>query len=185
MKGGSIAAATLVALSWMPDLPAQQSASFRMSEHAINNGGDPRDGLFLSSPGFQLTIDAIGQATGGLLLSGLSHSLEGGLVAALAPPGEVLDLRFIDGTTLVWAVEPRAADYALYAGVAPLGLDPGYGACTQPPPPILTESVTVPEAPAPGEIRFYLVTARSILGEEGTKGYASGGAERSNTLPCP
>jgi hypothetical protein len=39
--------------------------------------------------------------------------------------------------------------------------------------------------PSVGQGRFYLVSARNRLREEGPKGYSSNGIEQANPSPCP
>ena len=72
--------------------------------------------------------------------------------------------------------------YALYRGLA--GALPGtYGGCL-----IGREhrdTVIDPVGPASRRSFFYLVTASNHLGEEGSKGNSSSGAQRPNPTPCP
>ena len=48
---------------------AQQSASFRLTEHTFNAGGHPSNGTVPSSAGYRITLDAIGTAVGTASLS--------------------------------------------------------------------------------------------------------------------
>jgi hypothetical protein len=161
---------------------AQESAGYRLNEHAFNAGGHPGEGLTLSSAGFHVSLDALGDVVAPGGLSSGSFHLEGGWVVAYPPPGEVMNLHFAtDGTTLIWDPEKSVGSYAVYRG-ALADLKAGiYGTC-------LKSGLTVnagSDLANPTQVFFYLVTARNRLNEEGTKGYASSGVERPNPLPCP
>ncbi len=160
---------------------AQQSASYAVTESTFNAGGDPRDGIAPASPGFQVTLHAVGDAVSPEAASSAGYGLGSGFVEWFAPPGEVENLRFLDPATLAWDPDGSVGDYALYQGVVKVPFDPAFGSCLQPPPPLTaaTADVSLPAA-APGEALFYLVTARNRLGEESTKG-----AGRANPDPCP
>ncbi len=181
----SLAILIVLAASGSSSVQAQQSASFRLTEWSFNSGGDPRDGVIPTSPGFRVSIDAIGDWIAPGPPASASYSLSGGFVAAYPPPGEVTNLLFLDATTLAWDPEPSVGQYALYAGPVDPAFPSGYGVCLQPPPHLTTETAIVTATPAPGEIWFFLVTARNTLDEEGTKGYTSAGGERVNPAPCP
>ena len=164
---------------------AQQSASFKVEEHAFNAGGRPLDGMVATSASFRLTLDALGEAVAGRDLASASFALDGGLVPAYPPPGEVLLLRFTSPTTLTWLPERSVGEYDLYRGallVSDLSsADPAD--CLEPA--IGTEGTTDPDSPAAGQGFFYLVTAENRLGEKGTKGFRSDGTERGTLAPCP
>ncbi len=70
-------------------------------------------------------------------------------------------------------------------GLVAVPFDAGYGLCEQPPPVLATETATVTDLPGTGDARFFLVTARNRLAEEGTKGFDHAGVERGNPVPCP
>lgn len=164
---------------------AQQSASYRLNASAFNQGGDPRQGIVLASPGYRITLDAIGGWGGLSVPASASYSLQGGFVGAFGPPGEIRNLRFTGPTTLIWDPDPTVGDYALYRGGVGQPFDGGYGICQQPPPALLSETAAATANPAAGSAHFFLVTARNRLGEEGTKGFTSAGGSRSNPAPCP
>jgi hypothetical protein len=102
--------------------------------------------------------------------------------ALCPPPGEVRNQIWTDKTTMAWDHEPSLGTYNLYRDLIST-LPGGFGACFQSG--IATESATDATLPAVGSGWFYFVTARNNLGQEGTKGFQSGGAERSNPAPCP
>ncbi len=107
--------------------------------------------------------------------------------AAAAPPvGEVQNLRFdLDGVTFRWDPVAGAARYNHYGGdVAQLSFQ-NFGACRSgfDPNPADTQATDGVE-PAPGRGNFFLVTAETAGGIEGTLGFGSS-AERSNFAPCP
>jgi hypothetical protein len=175
----------VLALPWGAASVAQESSSYRMEQGTLNYGGDPRDGIVLASPGYRITLDAIGPWASGLSLSSASFFLSGGFIQTYAPPAEVQDLRFTGPTTMIWLPQVQAADYAVYKGTIGIPFDPGYGTCEQPPPALTSATATVTSIPGTGISYFYLVTARNALNEEGTKGFTSWGAERGNPIPCP
>ena len=100
-------------------------------------------------------------------------------------PGEAENLQFTDATTLIWDPERSRGSYALYQGLVAVPFDAGYGLCEQPPPVLATETATVTGLPGTGDARFFLVTARNRLAEEGPKGFDYLGVERGNPVPCP
>jgi hypothetical protein len=161
---------------------AQQSAGYRLTEWVLNAGGDPRDAAVLVSASYRITLDAIGEPVSAAGLTSAGYQSDAGFVAAYRPPGEASGLRFATAAGLEWNVEPSAGGYHLYRdGLATL---PGaFGTCAQAsiPAPAATDAA----APAAGAGFFYLVTAVNRLGEEGTKGFRSSGAERPNPAPCP
>ena len=161
---------------------AQESASFDLEEHALNGGGSPIGGKNLASTRYRITLSALGDAVRTVELRGHRYQLSGGHVSAYGPPGEVIDLEFVDQDTLVWSAERSAASYHLYrAGLDTLA-GSGYGACLDPG--IAGTSTDDPALPASTSGYFYLVTAENRLGEEGTKGYRSDGTERHGSV-CP
>lgn len=167
----------------LPRASAQASASFRLAEHALNAGGNPRSGAVLSSPAFRLTLDALGEGSARLGLAGSSYRLDGGFVAPYPPPGEVFDLRFEDRDTLGWRAHSAAGTYDLYRD--PLGALPGlgYGVCRESG---LARPGAVDTGIPPSDTGyFYLATVENRIGEHGTKGFQSDGVtEREGTI-CP
>lgn len=157
----------------------QQSASYKLEEWNLNSGGHPRDGVTPLSPSFRLSLDALDDGVMPVEMSGASFTVNSGLTAAYAPPGEVTGLVFADLQTLVWNPESSAGLYNLYKGDLAVG---GGGNCEQPgiPVPTSTES----SVPATGSGWFYLVTVENRLGVEGTQGDLSSGMERTGG-PCP
>jgi len=161
---------------------AQSSPSFKVAESGFSSGGHPAAGASPSSAGFELSLGSIGDAASPQLVSGPSFRVEGGFVAAYAPPGEVLQLRTPTKTTLQWNADRSAGNYQLYRdGLTELP-GSGYGLC-------LIQNLTGTTAtdtnvPTRGRGYFYLVTAENRLGEEGIKGFDSQNNERKGNV-CP
>ena len=174
--GGALLVLTLPAL-------AQTSASYQITESAINCGGDPQNGTVLTSASFRVTLDAIGDAVAGGPLASSSYSSDVGLPPSLKPPGEVLSLHFTDKSTLVWQPENSVGSYRLYRGLL-TALPGSYGTCLTPAG-VTTEQTTDATTPSPGQCFVYLVTARNRISEEGTMGSTSSGTPIPNTSPCP
>jgi hypothetical protein len=163
---------------------AQESASFKITGASFNQGGHSPGTGAPSSAGFQISLGSIGQAVSSSTGSSASYSVSSGFVGRSAPPGEIRNLRFIDGTTVAWDPDGSVGDYALYRGPISLPFDGNFGACFAPPPTLMTPTATVADLPASGTALFVLVTARNRLGEESSKG--SGTANpRPNPTPCP
>jgi hypothetical protein len=162
---------------------AQTSASYKLTEFTFNNGGDPQNGSSAASASHKIRLDAIGDAVTATALSSASHHMDGGFVPDYPPPGEVKGHLFSSKTTLTWSPEKSVGSYDVYrASISSLsGL--GYGVCLQNG--LAAESATDASTPSAGQGYFYLVTARNLLGEIGTKGSASSGIERANAAPCP
>jgi hypothetical protein len=157
---------------------AQSSSSYDLSEHVLNNGGTPHAGTVLSSASYQLTLGSIGDG-----LVGNSPRLGGGFVGSYPPPGEVLNARFSDATTLLWDAESSVGHYNLYQGTISHPPDPAYGSCLSSP--IAAETAPVTTVPPLGEALFFLLTAENRLREEGIKGRDSLLTVRPNPAPCP
>ena len=134
---------------------AQESPSFRLNEHAFNAGGQPQDGVVLSSSSFQITLVAVGGTVTAATLSGAHFAADGGFVAYFPPPGEVMNLAFTDAVTLVWDADGSIGDYNLYRGQVTAPFDPGYGSCLVPS--ITDETATDGTTPEIGNTLFYLV----------------------------
>jgi hypothetical protein len=162
---------------------AQESASYRLTEHAINAGGDPSEGVVLTSASYKITLDAIGD---GVVLSGMSsasYHADSGFVPAYVPPGEVHGLQFADAQTLAWNPEPSVGVYNLYRGLVHTLDGAVYGSCEEPG--IGTNTTTDADPVPAGDGHYYLVTAENRLREEGILGRDSAGSTRPNTSPCP
>ena len=102
--------------------------------------------------------------------------MEGGFESAYPPPGEVGGLRFIDSLTLEWDPEPSAGFYNVYRDLQST-LPGDFGICGEQDLPDATAMDLTPPPPV-GEAYYYLATAKNRLGEEGTKGFRSSGAEK-------
>jgi hypothetical protein len=161
---------------------AQTSTSYKLTEHTLNVGGRPEDGVVASSTSFRITLDSIGDAIIGRNLSSASFRSGGGVGQAFPPPGEVQGLRWTGPTNLEWNTEPSAGRYNVYRD--PLASLPGtHGSC-------LTADLggtayTDVENPPAGGGYFYLITVENLLGEEGTRGYQTDGSPRSDATACP
>jgi len=161
---------------------AQQSLSYRLESAAVNDGGRPEQGVVLAGSSYRISLDAIGGPARATGLGSPSFRLTSGFTDIYAPPGEVMNQRFTDASTMTWDAEKSVGVYEVYRGLIS-GLPGGFGACFQ-------SALTGPSAsdaanPTVGDGWFYLVTAKNRLGEEGTKGSQSSGAPRPNSSPCP
>lgn len=169
-------------LLWLLPAVAQQSASFKLEEHVFNAGGHPADGVTLSSSGYRLTLDALGEAVAGTGAAGASYVTDAGFASVYPPPGEVGGLLFLDGTGLQWGAERSVGVYNVYRDLVSSLAGLQYGACWQQD---LTTPSTSDSTPVPAaDGFFYLVTAENRLGEEGTKGFRGDGNERQG-IACP
>ena len=157
---------------------AQSSASYSMDEHVLNSGGNAA-----ASASFSLSFVAFGESTAGAVApSSASFSVDVGFTTTNPPPGEVVGLTFLDHASLTWDVERSAGTYNLYRdGLGALS-GSGYGSCTQQG--LSDNGATDATTPSAGDGFFYLVTVRNRLYEEGTKGSASSGSERTGET-CP
>jgi hypothetical protein len=162
---------------------AQESASFKLNEHAFNAGGRPEGGSVAASASFRISLDALGDSVKPGLIAGGDYQLGGGFVSAYPPPGEVQLMGFTDHVTLVWTDEPSVGTYRLYRGtIANVG-GLAYGDCHESD---IVGATTTDADPVPMNAGFfYLVTAANMIAEEGPKGHASSGDERGNPAPCP
>ena len=158
---------------------AQSSASYKIGEASFNNAGDPVNGVTLVSAHFHIKLDSVGDSTVLAGLSSASFRADGGFVSHYRPAGEVAAVRFTNSTTLQWNAEPSAQWYEVYRATSLPGT---FGTCFAND--LTTTAVADASTPSIGSRFFYLVTARNRLREEGTKGFGSTGAERTNTLPC-
>jgi hypothetical protein len=162
---------------------AQESASFKLDEYVFNAGGHPEAGTILTSPGFRITLDALGDGISAMDLASPSFRLDVGFAASYPPPGEVVGLVLLDEVHLSWNAEPSVGTYNMYRDLMSQLLGLGFGACEQQD---LVTTTTIDNDPVPaGDGFFYLITAENRLAEEGTKGFRTGGSERANASPCP
>ena len=162
---------TLILVGMFVAVPAlaQQSASYKLGEHAFNAGGHPAQGTVLSSSSYRVTLDALGDGVVGRNLASASYRMDGGFIAGYPPPGEIAGLSFSDVETLVWSSERSAGAYKVYRDSMSSLSSLGYGICEQQG--LLTATTTDIDAVPVGEGFFYLVTVENRLGEEGTKGW--------------
>ena len=161
---------------------AQQSASYSATEFVLNAGGHPAEGATLSSASYRVSLDALGEGLIATSLSSGSYQMGVGFVTAYPPPREVNNLRFASHTGFNWLPDSAVGTYTVYREL--IATLPGnFGVCF---PPALTSTAANDISDPPvGAGWFYLVTARNRLGEEGTKGFRSSGAQRPNPSPCP
>lgn len=162
---------------------AQSSASYKLTEQVFNTGGRPAQAVVSGSMSYRLSLDSIGEAIAGQALTGVSYRIKGGITSTYQPPGEAGGLQFLaDLQTLTWNWEPASTTFNVYRGLLST-LPGGYGTCgvSQ----VAGTSWSDSTIPVQGTSLFYLVTGESRLGEEGTKGYTSAGAQRGNPSPCP
>ena len=166
---------------------AQTSTSFKLEEYTLNAGGTPSQGVELTSTSFSITLASIGDTVVAIGLASSSFEMDVGFDAAYPPPGEVAAtcgaggepcLLFTDSETLTWPAEPSAGVYNLYRD----DTGDGFGDCEEQD--IAGTTTTDSSTPTAGNAFFYLATVENRLGEEGTKGFESGGTERQGTA-CP
>ena len=175
--------AAVAALAAVPGIAAAQtSASYKLKEFSFNDGGRPAGGSVAASASYRIKLDAIGDAVTQAGLSSASQRMDGGFVSDYPPPGEIRNERWTSKTSMAWDPERSVGAYEVYRDL--LSTLPGaFGSCFQSS--LTAEAATDAASPAAGTAWFYLVTARNRLGEEGTKGFRTGGAERANPSPCP
>lgn len=176
----------MIALSMiLVTLPAlaQESPSYKLTEHVLNAGGHPDSGTVMTSAGFRISLDAMGEGIVGNNLSGPSFRMDGGFGTAYPPPGEVSGLSFSDKQILNWNPERSVGVYNLYRDLMSNLSGLGYGECHEQD--MVVATVTDADEPPGNDGYFYLVTAENRLGEESVKGSDSGGATRVNASPCP
>ena len=159
---------------------AQTSASYKLTESTINAGGDPQNGVILSSPSFHIKLDSVGDVASSASLASASFHVSGGFVGGYPPPGQVMGMG-LNGATLQWTPEPSAGVYEVYRGL--MSSLPGtFGTCFAGN--VSGPTITDASPPPAGQAYFYLVTVRNRLGEEGPKGYQSNGTLEGNPSPC-
>jgi len=108
--------------------------------------------------------------------------MDAGFAVCYPPPGEVSEMWFDDPDTMKWHAEKSGGVYNVYRGLMSALAGLGYGQCFDPGVTTTTDSDS--GTPPAGDGWFYLVTAENRLGEEGTKGWHSNGAERLGSV-CP
>ncbi len=177
------AAVVGVILLGCPTVAAQTSASYRLTESVLNSGGDPRNGSILQSASFQIRLDALGESVVGTGGASASYRVDAAFVSAYPPPGEVENLRFTSASDLIWNPERSAGTYDLYRDSFSALPGGGTGMCLASN--LTGASASDTQIPPPASGYFYLATSENRLGEEGTKGFRSDGAERPNPVPCP
>jgi hypothetical protein len=162
---------------------AQQSTSYRLTEHALNAGGRPADGVVASSTNYRVSLESIGDTVGHGTVTSASYAGDGGFVPPYAPPVEVDGLRFTDKDTLIWHAMGSARVFNLYRdGLSTLG-GLTVGTClVREIPMTTTDDATLPP---PDAAYVYLLSAVNRLDEEGTLGAATPGDIRVPTTACP
>jgi hypothetical protein len=182
VRTGLLLAAALAVLTPCA-APAQSSASYRIDEKALNEGGRPAQGVSSASASYRISLDAIGGPVAGVAMSAPSFHLGGGFATAFTPPGEVNGLQLLaDQQTMIWSPEPGSTVYNVYSGI--MSSLPGpFGVCAIGR--VAGTSAVDSTVPTQGTGLFYLVTGVNRLREEGTKGHTSSGTERANPSPCP
>jgi hypothetical protein len=168
-----------LALLLSSPLWAQQSANYTIEQGTLNNGGNPAPTL--TSTGYQMTLDSIGDSVAGPAISSAGYGLEPGFIPTYAPPGEVKNLRFTTSTSFGWTPERSVGTYNTYRGV--IGSFTSYGSCLHSA--LATNSDTDSGEPSGGAGWFYVVSAENRLAEEGVTGYNSSGTVHPNPGPCP
>ena len=152
---------------------AQSSTNYKIEQGTFNSGGNPSP--ILTSTSYQMTLDAIGDGINATGLASASYGMDAGFPPDYRPPGEVLNLRSSNATTLTWNPEISAASYNLYRGDR-VNLPGNYGTKVQTG--LTAPTTTDATSPSSGQCLIYLVTAINRLNEEGPKGYTSWGTLR-------
>ncbi len=102
-----------------------------------------------------------------------------------ARPAEVAGLVWASDSRLEWSAVAEAVEYHVYRDALAALSYASFGVCRDDLDDVRSDTrlddVSIPD---PGEGSFYLVTAETAGGAEGTLGYATG-AERSNVNRCP
>jgi hypothetical protein len=161
---------------------AQESSSYKLTEHTFNAGGHPAEGVVLTSTSFRVTLDAIGDGVTTTALSSASFKMRRGFGLTYIPPGQVTGLLLTNDETLEWNPERSVGIYNLYRDLLSNLRNSLFGICK--PPELPTETTLDTDLPPLGDGYFYLVTAENPLDEEGTKGFQSEGTERLGAN-CP
>ncbi len=161
---------------------AQESATYKLTEHVFNAGGHPSGASNPVSASYQITMGSIGDGLSARGLSSASYHTDAGFVMTYPPPGETTGLRFISKTGLAWDAEPSAGSYNLYRDLLSNLTGLGFGQCQQQG--LASTTTNDAEAVPAGDGFFYLMTVENRVAEEGTKGAQSSGAERQGAA-CP
>lgn len=181
MNGRLVALAILLLVS-ATGAPAQTSATYELKESVLNAGGHPSQGAVLSSASYRIKLDSIGEGLLGSALGSASFHVDGGFTGAYPPPGEVRGDVFTSKTLLAWNPEKSAGVYNVYRNTI-ASLPGTFGACLGGG--VTVASYTDTTIPVAGTGYFYLITVENRLGEEGTKGTQTSGAQRTNSTACP
>jgi hypothetical protein len=185
-----------VALAGLPGRAlAQSSASFQLEQPRLNAGGHPADGVVMSSASHTISLDSIGESVGAVSMASASFTVDSGVISAYRPPTEVagscgsgsgpcltVKRSGPSAVQLSWPFEPSFGTYSVYRDAMSNLSGLGFGACFQSG--LTAETATDTDTVAINEASFYLVTVVNPLGETGTKGFRSNGAERLGAV-CP
>jgi hypothetical protein len=176
---------TAIVLAAAPGAVAQVSESFRVSDGTFNSGGHADPAGVMTSASFRVSLDAIGDGVSGLRSpGGASYRVHGGFVDAYSPPAEVVGVHWIDRVTAAWSPARSAGIYSIHSGSLEVLRGSGSPAdCLATG--IAGTGAVVPQLPSAGTGRFYLVSARNHVGEEGSRGSDSNGVERPRGTDCP
>ena len=161
------------------EVKAQGSEGYLNRERSFNNGGNPSP--VLVSENFQINLGSLGENLTMSSCESNDYTLVGGFSFSYPPPGEVMNLRFVDSSILEWDADLSAGTYNVYRGLVS-ELATTYGSCHIVD--IGQVQASDPEIPVQGECYFYIVTACNRVGEEGTMGRDSSDTERPNVSPC-
>jgi hypothetical protein len=120
MRAGARLSVALVvgALAVAGAAEAQTSASFKLTESTMNNGGDPHDGAFALSASFHLRLDAVGDALVAVGPASAGWHMDAGFVDAYRPPGETANLGWPTKTSMTWNPEASAGAYEVYRSLS-------------------------------------------------------------------
>jgi hypothetical protein len=175
---------------------AQSSPSFQIEQATLNAGGHPADGVVMSSASHTISLDSIGEGAVAVSMASVSFEMDAGFAALYQPPVEVagscgaasgpcLTLSRsgpLGAALLNWPFEPSGGGYNLYRDLIGGLSGLGFGACYQQG--LITEMAVDADPVPASQGFFYLVAATNRLGEQGTKGFRSNGAQRNGTV-CP
>jgi uncharacterized protein (DUF1800 family) len=130
----------------------------------------------------RLSVAHIPGALSLALLMGIGISFAMGIGTSFAaPPGEVTNLR-LGGTLMVWAPVSGATDYNVYRGLVSWRSRGDGAECDADE--LKTNSLRIAANPPLGDAFYYLVTAESDAGGEGTAGGGTGGLARPLRGAC-
>jgi uncharacterized protein (DUF1800 family) len=103
-------------------------------------------------------------------------------ISAAAPPGEVSRVYLSPSSQIIWSPVTGATDYNVYRGLVSSRLRGDGAECHGDE--LTTNSLKSPGNPPAGDAFYYLVTAESNAGGEGTAGAGTGGAARPLRGTC-